>query len=398
MTMSLPIPLFDAMLRGMVLALLALLAALLGRDRPALPAARAAAALAAGLAVQVASSMPWFEQSAPRLWQAPLVGIAVGNAALLWIFVQALFDDGFAFRPVHALAWAAATGLGTLNCAVLAHSGSAIAPFTTALQRVLPGLFAVLTMIAAAKGWRGDLIEGRRRLRAFIVIAGVAYTLLQLAARLASPDGRLSDAGATLDTALLLCIVAPLACSMLRMTATELFPSARAMAPPEPGPLPAPPPPPSHTAADATPARPETPPPTPSPAEALAAGNGQANAADAAEQALVNALLRLMADEQAYRSEQLSVASLAARLAVPEYRLRRAINQRLGYRNFSAFVNGFRLREAQAALSDPALRALPVLTIALEAGFQSIGPFNRAFKAATGATPSEYRRQKLADS
>ena len=48
--------------------------------------------------------MPWFEQSAPRLWQAPLVGIAVGNAALLWIFVQALFDDGFAFRPVHALA------------------------------------------------------------------------------------------------------------------------------------------------------------------------------------------------------------------------------------------------------------------------------------------------------
>ena len=114
---------------------------------------------------------------------------------------------------------------------MLAHSGSAIAPFTTALQRVLPGLFAVLTMIAAAKGWRGDLIEGRRRLRAFIVIAGVAYTLLQLAARLASPDGRLSDAGATLDTALLLCIVAPLACSMLRMTATELFPSARAMAP-----------------------------------------------------------------------------------------------------------------------------------------------------------------------
>lgn len=33
-----------------------------------------------------------------------------------------------------------------------------------------------------------------------------------------------------------------------------------------------------------------------------------------------------------------------------------------------------------------------MLTIALDAGFQSIGPFNRAFKADTGMTPTEYRR------
>jgi len=49
-------------------------------------------------------------------------------------------------------------------------------------------------------------------------------------------------------------------------------------------------------------------------------------------------------------------------------------------------------------LADPARRDRPVLTVALEAGFQSIGPFNRAFKAATGLTPTEYRREKLADS
>ena len=36
--------------------------------------------------------------------------------------------------------------------------------------------------------------------------------------------------------------------------------------------------------------------------------------------------------------------------------------------------------------------------LALGAGFQSIGPFNRAFKADTGLTPSEFRRQKLAES
>jgi len=35
-----------------------------------------------------------------------------------------------------------------------------------------------------------------------------------------------------------------------------------------------------------------------------------------------------------------------------------------------------------------------VITIAMDAGFQSLGPFNRAFKATTGVTPSEYRRLK----
>jgi len=36
---------------------------------------------------------------------------------------------------------------------------------------------------------------------------------------------------------------------------------------------------------------------------------------------------------------------------------------------------------------------VPVLTLALDAGFNSLGPFNRAFKAATGLTPSEFRRR-----
>jgi AraC-like DNA-binding protein len=35
------------------------------------------------------------------------------------------------------------------------------------------------------------------------------------------------------------------------------------------------------------------------------------------------------------------------------------------------------------------------LTIALDAGFQSLGPFNRAFKAHTGMTPTDFRRDRL---
>jgi AraC-like DNA-binding protein len=75
--------------------------------------------------------------------------------------------------------------------------------------------------------------------------------------------------------------------------------------------------------------------------------------------------------------------------------LRRLINQRLGYRNFTTFLNGYRLDDVMVALAEPAQEAVPILTIALDAGFQSLGPFNRAFKAQTGMTPSEFRRLQL---
>jgi AraC-like DNA-binding protein len=99
-----------------------------------------------------------------------------------------------------------------------------------------------------------------------------------------------------------------------------------------------------------------------------------------------------MADERIYRRENLTIGTLATKLSVPEYRLRRLINQRLGYRNFNTFLNNHRIEEAKAALADPTQAEVPVITIALDAGFQSLGPFNRAFKATTGVTPSEYRR------
>ncbi|WP_139094379.1 helix-turn-helix domain-containing protein, partial [Acinetobacter baumannii] len=67
-------------------------------------------------------------------------------------------------------------------------------------------------------------------------------------------------------------------------------------------------------------------------------------------------------------------------------------------RNFNAFLNRYRSEEAKAALSDPSQRDVAVLTIAMDSGFQSIGPFNRAFKAESGLTPTEFRREALARS
>jgi AraC-like DNA-binding protein len=125
----------------------------------------------------------------------------------------------------------------------------------------------------------------------------------------------------------------------------------------------------------------------------VAPGEDKPSAVDAE---LLRRLQRLMTVERAYRREGLTIGALAAELGVQEYRLRQLINEGLGHRNFNAFLNGYRIDEAKAALADLGQKQVPVLTIAMDAGFQSVGPFNRAFKAATDLTPTEFRRVALA--
>ena len=92
-----------------------------------------------------------------------------------------------------------------------------------------------------------------------------------------------------------------------------------------------------------------------------------------------------------WREEGLTIGTLASKLSVPEHRLRRAINQGLGHRNFSSFINRARIEAASAVLSDPTKMSTTVLEIAYDVGFASVGPFNRAFRAEFGQSPTEYR-------
>lgn len=103
------------------------------------------------------------------------------------------------------------------------------------------------------------------------------------------------------------------------------------------------------------------------------------------------ALTRACQDDKVFLTPGLTIGGLAQHLAMPEYRLRRVINQRLGYRNFNAFLHEYRLREACERLANPASKRLPILSIALDVGYQSIAPFNQAFREAVGCTPSEFR-------
>jgi AraC-like DNA-binding protein len=333
MTDTLLPTLADSAVRGMLTALLLLVAAVLWRERRASVAARTGIALLLGQCVQTFGAMPWVETHLPFAWQAPLIAVSVANVVLFWLFVRALFDDDFVLRPRHALAWAAVAALSLLNCALaLADGAAAWRALTIGVQRAVPIVFAVLAAQAAAAHWRADLVEPRRRLRAFIVATGVAYTLAMLAARLLSSDGRLAPAIALADALAMLAIVAVSAWQLLRLGADDLFPVA-----------------------------------APAPEAAARAPSGP----DPAEDRLAAALRQVMESERAYRDEGLSVTSLAARLGVPEDRLRRLINGRLGHRNFNGFVNGYRLADASEALADPARRERPVLSIALDSGFRS---------------------------
>ncbi len=103
-------------------------------------------------------------------------------------------------------------------------------------------------------------------------------------------------------------------------------------------------------------------------------------------------LCQLM-DDGFYQEMQLTITELANKLSIPEHQLRELINKHLGFRNFSDFLNSYRLPFACSQLEDVTNMRKPILTIAFDLGYGSIATFNRAFKAKMGQTPKEYRNQ-----
>lgn len=105
-----------------------------------------------------------------------------------------------------------------------------------------------------------------------------------------------------------------------------------------------------------------------------------------------------METDKRYRDMELSIRSLATQLNIPEHRLRKHINSQLGYRNFNDFLNQYRVNEVTNQLASLEMSRIPVLTIAMDAGYRSLTTFNKAFKARKGMTPKEYRQNQLQNS
>ena len=113
------------------------------------------------------------------------------------------------------------------------------------------------------------------------------------------------------------------------------------------------------------------------------------------DHALARRIERLMREDAVYLRPEVKVADVARLMMEPDYRVSRAVTAALGHPNFNRYINRYRIEHAQHLL---ATTDQPVITIAHDSGFASLGPFNRAFKQAAGMTPSEFRRQHLGDS
>ena len=322
----------DIALRAATIALLLVLAASMVRDFRHTVAGRLAVAFALGSAAHTATSA--IGTTSPiSLSHAPLIALSTGNVVVLWLFTRALFDDAFALRWWHGLIWVAVAAFSLVNCLWIAPAGNARLSIV-AINLLVLG-FIALAVGQAIASWSADLVEGRRRLRVFIVTAAALYGGLNAMLQIFVSGSGVADIANAANSTVLVLIVSTICCAMIQVTAAD---------------------------------------------------------SNAVDQKLIAALMRLMADERIYRHDNVTIGTLATKLGIPEYRLRRLINQRLGYRNFNVFLHNHRIEEAKAALADPAQTEVPIITIAMDAGFQSLGPFNRAFKATTGVTPSEYRR------
>ncbi|NKX44407.1 AraC family transcriptional regulator [Roseicyclus persicicus] len=350
------LPEIDLALRGGAAALLLLLAVLMGRAPIGRDARWSVLAVAVTKSAFLAASAPLLAGGPAALMLA--VGAVAGLVplAVTWLLLTIFLDP-----PTPRAPWVAASAV--VSALLVGSLAGLVSPTVCGAAGAL--LYAGLLGLALDSA-RGDLVEDRCRARPGFAMAIAGYGLgitglqaLGVATHAAGWFALLTSTG-TLALAL------AFAGWILRPVANRW-----------PGPKPAEAD--TGTAPRATAAEPGAEP-----------GAG----ADPFEAALI-ARIEAAMEAGIWREEGLTIGALAARLKVPEHRLRRAINQGLGHRNFSSFINRARIAAAQAALSDPAQMGRTVLEIAYETGFASLGPFNRAFRAETGQSPTEYRRAAL---
>jgi len=108
----------------------------------------------------------------------------------------------------------------------------------------------------------------------------------------------------------------------------------------------------------------------------------------------LNQLLALMEHEKPYQNSELTLHQLAAKLEISSHNLSEVINTQL-HQNFFDFINFYRVEEVKKKLSDPQTHHLKILSIAMDAGFNSKTSFNTIFKKHTRLTPSEFRSKML---
>ncbi len=103
---------------------------------------------------------------------------------------------------------------------------------------------------------------------------------------------------------------------------------------------------------------------------------------------IIAELKKIILEEKLYLNPNIKIKNFAKRLHVPEKDLSIIINDSLG-KNFSSFINEYRIKEASRLLLEQKIR---INEIAFRVGFYSKSAFNSKFKEFVGSTPSEFRK------
>lgn len=334
----------------LLVANISLLIALALRLLPALKTRRGWFAMGL-ITSSIAYFISWYlsYEVLPRGLRAALLAFVIAQPIFFWLTANALFDDRFRLRWWHYLLMA-----GKFILAGVLSAGRPIPNIFHAydpadLPRILPNFFYTLGFVFHALATilrtnRNDLVEPRRGLRGLVLlVTGLLIVQALVSAAVLRPLGY----GAISDAASLIFIN----CATLVSVAWGQ----------------------SHW-------------------QAFFPAETKSSAAPEADPQTMQRAIDAMEKDEIFRTEGLTVTALAEKLGVQEYKLRRAINGGLGYRNFNEYLNFYRMRAAKKFLDAPENRDYPLIHLALDLGYPSPAPFNRAFKEATGMAPGQYRR------
>ena len=337
------------------MALLAFVALSVLRTRERTHRTRSVAWLAASVAAFLLTSMP----GADRIFGAfiyPLTALCSTHPVWFWICARLLFSDRATLRTSDMIC------LGAMGIAGVLYQSQLPAGSTDTVVRMLGVAFAAsslgfacLAPLTVYFGIGGDLDARRRQLRQwFVPVVALYLAAVVITQAVVMFQGRSTPDALVLLNLVIIDVVAAIVLSTFVQVRVVNW----------------------IAAVDAPPAI----------------------ELSRLEQSVLERLNQRFVAERLYARESLTIVALAELLGTQEHVLRRVINHGLGFRNFNDFLHTHRLKEASERFGDPQHRRTPVLTIALEVGYGSIGPFNRAFKERFGVTPTEFRRAARADS
>lgn len=275
-----------------------------------------------------------------RLWLLMLSG---GTCSVFWLFTRALFRKTAAIGPFELMLVAGIIAPSMIKPVFIISGFDAPIEILVNAQTMLSSTALMLSVWEAARNWPSAEHVNERRLRiGYLAVFSSGVFLCAIVFNTAAP---ISPQLVTLIEAL--CAAAILAVGSIALVYRR-----------------------THPAPDQRPA-PE---------------------ATETDTQLGQRLIRLIEREQLHLDPDLNVRSLAQALGEPPNKVSRAITAGLKAGNVNQLINARRITHAKTLLADPSQDHMTILQVALNSGFNSIGPFNRAFKAQTGVTPRAFRQ------